>query len=76
MKIKIDRDGKLAIDRNGKMIAAVCPYNSKQCGHFCIAFREPMERTALSSAYLQLCQAVGTIYFSEIIDERQKPNEE
>ena len=74
MKIKIDRDGKLAIDRNGKMIAAVCPYNSKQCGHSCIAFREP-RLLSNSVGRLQLCQAVGEIVYDEIIDERQKTNE-
>lgn len=42
MKIKIDKDGNLQIERAGKLKAQYCPhYEGSPCGDWCPKFREP-----------------------------------
>ncbi len=84
MKIKIDKDGSLAIERNGVFRWQSCPFTlhhdhpltsplrgfQRDCGDWCPLFGEP--DTVMSSNDLQitLCH---TILFGQIIDERGKP---
>lgn len=61
MKIRIDKDGFLAIERGGKMKPQNCPYDNPpidsipaKCGHWCPLFGEP-EFTSENVMMLGIC---------------------
>lgn len=71
MKIKIDEDGYLSIERglkNPKFKTQYCPYyaidnNGSQCGDWCPLFGEP------ANGELETCKRI--IEYDECIDERK-----
>lgn len=85
MKIKIDKDGRLFLDRAGKMTKQWCPYSQSDnsCGDWCPHFGEPephevADNPGMWPTYyhqdgeqIRLCH--GTVIVGEIEDEREKP---
>ena len=72
------KNGKLYIERRGKMIEQFCPftYNGDICGDWCPLFGEP-ETDMVDSAgavmgiYLQLCNS-KVLYFNELEIQEEK----
>lgn len=64
MKLKIDSEGKLLIERAGKWVNQFCPFNSENnyCSDSCPLFGEPEGST------LKICD-IKTL-FGQITDER------
>jgi len=80
-KIKINKLGNLEIQRNGRWVEQVCPYNEGFCGEHCPLFSGPAfgdtvitypDRTETFSS-LHLCQPHRSITFlqEEFVDERE-----
>lgn len=78
MKIQIDKDGKLLIERAGKMKSQVCPFSFYSahiddwvyCGDWCPLFKEPWFP---DNCYvmINLCQSVSwDCKISDFTDER------
>lgn len=81
MKIKIDENGDLCVERKGRFIVAHCPfaYDSVCCGHWCPLFGEPEEyyrhrwtgtETIKYCAGHTLTLCHGTVLKGELVDER------
>jgi hypothetical protein len=69
MKIKIDLNGILHIERAGNMKKAFCPYDTDPCacGDWCPLFGEPMYFQ--DTGYLMLCNN-NKIIFKDCEDNR------
>lgn len=77
MKIKIDKNGLLSIERRGKFKSQYCPYSSPDshgelinCGDHCPQFSEPDPRIE-GETTLYICDNKA-IFFDEFIDERRQ----
>ena len=73
MRIKIDKDGYLEIERAGEMMAQECPFSdgNRDCGDHCPLFGEPdMEEGGSFVGSINLCH--NRYLGGEIIDERGK----
>ena len=78
MKIKIDENGLLSLERAGKMKPQRCPYKANYstleitCGDWCPAFGEPY---GTETIFLCLCREVGDelqCKQEDFTDERRK----
>lgn len=77
MKIVIDANGWLNIERAGELVAQMCPHddNESACGHWCPHFGEPYRKpdstctTAQMVDKLRLCH--GTVLTGSITDFRK-----
>jgi hypothetical protein len=74
MNGRIDKDGKLLIERKGKLIAQDCKFSSNreyeingQCSHFCPLFSEPT--TNNGKIILKLCHG-KVLKFDSLVDKR------
>ena len=66
MKAKIDKSGRLLIERAGNMVAQCCPFDSSdggyECGDWCPLFGEPKSEYTMENGKrgaiisLQLCR--------------------
>lgn len=74
MKIKINQQGYLEIERSIVSRKQWCPYSSGniQCGDHCPLFHEPVGTKGEGYISLELCQTMYTIPFAEFSDERPK----
>ena len=85
MKIRLDRNGNLTIERNGSFHEQICPFqkapdgSQQECGDHCPLFGEPVMGKVHAFVYklpfkdpdfLSICQDL-TLY-GEVIDERAK----
>lgn len=69
MKIKIDRDGYLWLERAGKMKQAWCPthFRRSPCGDWCAKFREDSDSKV---AEVFLCDTEHYCDIKDFSDER------
>ena len=74
MKIKIDKEGFLWIERKGRMKNQVCPYDSDRshCGDWCPLFVEPSFHKADDKANIEvaLCGIIHNVPVADFEDER------
>jgi hypothetical protein len=77
MKGKIDRDGRLCIERAGNIKIQKCPYQSgpANCGDWCPHFGESeisyTHKYDIGSYYLEITCGQGRVFvFKEFTDER------
>ena len=76
MKIRIDKDGHLWLERAGEMRQQFCPHmptDGGACGDWCPLFVEPFRD--LQSICVRLCRTDGSISCvpSDFTDERGAP---
>lgn len=79
MKGKIDKSGRLSIERHGQMVLMSCKSSPELtiCAHDCPAFGEPYQdlirgQPLYHKTGLQLCRNVGLLVFREFHDEREQ----
>lgn len=76
MKIKIDTDGFLHVDRNGFMKRQRCPYSvDMPCGDWCPLFVEPSFHKAddvvdFDNVEIALCRIIHNVPVADFVDER------
>ena len=77
MKIKIDNEGYLWIERKGKMKDQFCPYDSdmSHCGDWCPLFLEPSFHKAddivdFDNMEIALCGIIHNVPVADFEDER------
>ena len=76
MKIKIDKDGQLAIERAGKFKGQGCPHDNDgaKCGDWCPKFEEPILGVDPEvNDFMVICE--DKALSGEIIDERKREDE-
>ncbi len=81
MKIRIDKDGALGIERAGEMLHQDCPFHksARYCGDWCPLFGEPDIRgyemgpngPVRQTDRLDICE--GRILQGQIEDQRKAP---
>ena len=84
MKIKLDKDGALHIERAGIMNMQYCLHSPhvSRCGHWCPAFGEPVKHhdqfDDLHLIELRLCREAGCLSIAEqdFTDERGHDNDQ
>ncbi len=82
MKIKIDKNGALHIERAGVMNVQYCLHSPhvSRCGDWCPAFGEPkvVEDNGNTVAWLGLCEEAGFVSCSPeyFFDERGHDNDQ
>ena len=83
MKIKIDKNGDLALERHGQFKLQCCPYQEGvYCGDWCPLFQEPKYSgtrkpeysniTVEGTYYLKICRADIYTDKPDFIDERNQ----
>lgn len=86
MKILIDKNGWLHLDRAGKMKVQICPYATshstlvKNCGDWCPLFGEPEQFDTmecvpkagrpLNAVRVKICRGMFSAYLEDFTDER------
>lgn len=74
MKIKINKDGHLEIERAGEFKKQVCPYNTQQfCGDQCPLFGTPHEQDpseGSAAIVLAICQKAFVVLAKDFTDGR------
>ena len=76
MKIKINREGLLWIERKGVMKEQICPYCSSamvraKCGDWCPLFEEPFLDKGNKCMVLTICQNHFITPPADFVDERE-----
>lgn len=73
MRIEIDEDGSLRLDRGGKMKNQLCPYTEEsRCGDWCPLFREPYYFENDKVMEVSLCRGAHQCKKEDFTDRRGK----
>ena len=74
MKIKINNNGSLMIERAGKFKVVYCPFDyNSECGDWCSLFSEPYHYANEKRVCINLCNNNNkTCKVEDFIDERRE----
>jgi len=72
MKIEIDKNGSLSIERKGKMKHCGCPNQQADisCGDWCPLFGEPEPSDDIITVRLTICKKTFSLLRKDFIDKR------